>query len=262
MINEKRSNKVGYIYIHTSPSGKSYIGQTTLSIDIRWQQHVAAATNNYNQCIALERAIRHHGANNFKHETMLMINENMLDFYEERFIEMHNTLVPNGYNLRAGGNGICTEYMRDNMRKGNDKKLINKAVATPNHLQIKYVIWYHETNKHGTYIDGYRVSDHPNGRDRTFADSNLTIDQKYELAVQYKLFLDDQVNYYDEREKRPKHLGRYKDIGFKVRKPGYKSKWFNSNAEELNYYHACEYLISICQDDEFDDVFKDCEIPY
>lgn len=53
----------------------------------------------------LENAIRKHGADAFTHETLLIINENLLDYYETKFIEMFNTKTPYGYNLRDGGDG-------------------------------------------------------------------------------------------------------------------------------------------------------------
>lgn len=261
-INPKRSATApAYIYKITSPSGKSYIGQTIYTPERRWKEHVKSAMKNSNQCRMFENAIRKHGAAAFTHEILLLINENMVDYYEAKFIVMCDTLSPNGYNLRAGGDGGCTEEMRAQMRIGNNKKIANKSWKYEHHPKEKYVYWYHEINKHGTPLEGYRVSDHPNGRRKVFSDSGLTMDERYRLAVEYRNSLDNVEEFHDEREKRPMHMGRYNVTGYKVRFPGIASKWFYTGDEDVDKKDAYEFLISVCPDYLFDKVFKDCEIP-
>ena len=264
MINPKRSATApAYIYKITSPSGKSYIGQTTQNPKTRWIQHIYAANATENKCRAFERAIRKYGEDAFTHETLLLINENMVDYYEVKLIALYDTLSPNGYNLRDGGNvGTCTAEMRAQMVIGNNKKIANKSWNYEHHPKVKYIYWYHEINKHGTFLEGYRVSDHPNGRPKTFADSRLTIDERYQKAVEYRNSLDIVEDFHDEREKRPMHMGRYRVTGYKVRFPGIASKWFYTGDEAADKKDAYEFLISICPDYMFDKVFKNCEIPF
>lgn len=152
--------------------------------------------------------------------------------------------------------------MKERMRIGNNKKIPNKSWKYEHHEKLKYVFWYHEINKHGTQLEGYRVSDHPNGRPKTFADSNLSMDEKYKLAVEYKLFLDTYQGYSDTRDKLPMSMGKYNTVGYKVRYPGTASKWFNTPDESANRINAFEYLISICPNHCFARVFKDCNFPY
>lgn len=262
VINPNRSStKIGYIYKITAPNGHSYIGQTIQNPDERLRQHIYNAENYRNDCTKLENAIRKH-TDSMKHEILMIINENLLDYYETIFIEFFNTKTPNGYNLRDGGNGGCTEEMRAQMRIGNDKKLANKSWPDEKYPRVKYIYWYHETNSYGTALEGWRVSDHPNGRSKTIADSNLSMDDKYELAIKYKEFLDNYVGYFDDREQRPMHLGKYKNTGYKVRKPGFPSKWFNEQTKGESYSRAFAYLVSITMNHEFDKVFKNILIPY
>jgi hypothetical protein len=236
--------RIGYIYRHTSPSGKSYIGQTVHDPMKRWAQHVLSATKNLNMCTAFERAIRKHGSENFLHETLLITNACFLDQYEVKFIDMYNTISPRGYNLRAGGDGRCSQEMIDAMVRGNEKKLANKKMWG-SHVPVKYVVWYHETNKHGTHLEGYRVTDHPNGVRKVFASKSMSMDEKYKLAVEYKLFLDLQETYYDERTHYPQYVKRTKK-GFSVNVPGHKYKSFASGSLDADLAKAMGYLKLVC----------------
>lgn len=86
------------IYKYTSPSGKSYIGQTK-DFKRRKTEHERP-----NGCIAFSGAIRKYGIENFiitiLEDNLTLAEANIL---EEHYIKEHNTLIPNGYNLRSGG---------------------------------------------------------------------------------------------------------------------------------------------------------------
>jgi group I intron endonuclease len=87
------------IYKHTSPSGKSYIGQTK-DYEQRCQQHRAEKSN----CRAFSAAIKKYGWDNFTHEMLVeCITEDEANTLEVKFILEHHTLSPGGYNLREGG---------------------------------------------------------------------------------------------------------------------------------------------------------------
>lgn len=87
------------VYKHTSPLGKSYIGQT-FDYQRRCDEH-----QRENKCSALFSAIKKYGWNNFKHEILkdgLTLDE--ANFWEKFYINKFNTISPNGYNIRTGGN--------------------------------------------------------------------------------------------------------------------------------------------------------------
>lgn len=90
----------GFIYKYTSPSGKSYIGQTIYSLKER-----AKTTNGtgYSNCTIFFRAIQKYGFENFKWEVLGEFLIEDLDEKERYFIEKENTLQPNGYNIKSGG---------------------------------------------------------------------------------------------------------------------------------------------------------------
>ncbi len=92
------SESIYLIYKFTSPSGKSYIGQTC-NITRRLYEHKRAASPQ-----AFHSAIRKYGWDNFTYEILaakLSLEES--NILEEKFIKEHNTLVPCGYNLLMGG---------------------------------------------------------------------------------------------------------------------------------------------------------------
>lgn len=105
-------NKRFVIYIYTSPSGSSYIGQTC---DMKRRAKYHQLTNG---CTAFSAAIAKYGWENFEHRLLeedLTIEE--ANEKEIFWIAKLNTLSPNGYNLVTGGGsrGIPTEETRQRM---------------------------------------------------------------------------------------------------------------------------------------------------
>jgi group I intron endonuclease len=86
------------IYKHTSPSGKSYIGQTN-DYHRRCKEHQRS-----NKCPAIHNAIKYYGWDNFIHE---ILHDNLTidqaNVLEAKCILEYKTLSPNGYNLATGG---------------------------------------------------------------------------------------------------------------------------------------------------------------
>jgi len=130
------------IYMHTSPSGKSYIGQTKNT-----KQRDAAHRIPSSRCTAFKNAIAKYGWENFSHTILadgLTLSE--ANALEEQLIARHNTLAPHGYNLRSGGENQLmsddTKQKLSNMRRGKQRTpehqaKLNEAarqrVRTPEH---------------------------------------------------------------------------------------------------------------------------------
>src|ERR1700744_6396791 len=113
----ENNNFVGYIYVLTSPSGKSYVGQTTRTPEKRWKQHVCASANVDNSH-PLYEAIRKYGWENFDKEIFAECDSREeLDREERYFIKNMDSLAPNGYNLNTGGGTgfIASEESRKKM---------------------------------------------------------------------------------------------------------------------------------------------------
>jgi group I intron endonuclease len=92
---------MGYIYKITNlMTKKMYIRQTYNDIDKRFKDHFKKNSN----CRYLKNAFEKYGKENFKIELVLICFDEDLNNFEIEYIKKYNTLVPNGYNLRNGGN--------------------------------------------------------------------------------------------------------------------------------------------------------------
>ena len=92
---------MGYIYKITNKITKlSYIGQTILDLEDRWRRHCSQRSN----CRYLKLAINKYGIESFEFKLVCICFDNDLNKYECFYMNKYNTLVPNGYNLREGGN--------------------------------------------------------------------------------------------------------------------------------------------------------------
>lgn len=102
----------GEIYLITNlHNNKKYIGQAVCwtgknlykrhGTEQRWKKHVWSANSGESRCPALCNAIKKYGENNFKVTTIFICNINQLNYYENKFIRLYDTITPNGYNIRC-----------------------------------------------------------------------------------------------------------------------------------------------------------------
>jgi group I intron endonuclease len=104
---------MGYIYILTSPSGKSYVGQTTRPIEKRFKEH----QNKKGRCVAIYNAIQKYGWEKIEKDWYECPDED-LNFDEELLVREMGTLAPDGYNLKEGGdNGQMSEESKQKCRE-------------------------------------------------------------------------------------------------------------------------------------------------
>ncbi|AGE52835.1 GIY-YIG catalytic domain-containing endonuclease [Paramecium bursaria Chlorella virus CZ-2] len=89
---------MGFIYMLTFPSEKSYIGQTIRDIHKRLEEHQWSSS----KCVAVSRAIKKYGWENVKIDWYEVPDED-LNKHEELMVEVLGTLAPGGYNLMEGG---------------------------------------------------------------------------------------------------------------------------------------------------------------
>ena len=90
----------GIIYkVTCKPTGMAYVGQTVQGLNKRMKQH----REKRSYCRCLSEAIKEYGWDNFEVETLWEGNSKLLSDMENKFIAEHNTMAPNGYNLREGG---------------------------------------------------------------------------------------------------------------------------------------------------------------
>ena|SRR5271165_1818042 len=91
-------------HAYCETSGKSYIGQTSRALSLRWYDHVYQTPRLKDH---FHNAIRKYGAGNFRLQVLAEANsDKKLDQLETLWILALNTKSPNGYNLTYGGGGV------------------------------------------------------------------------------------------------------------------------------------------------------------
>lgn len=109
---------MGHIYMLTSPSGKTYIGQTIRPIEERLGEHQQKKS----KCVAISNAIQKYGWEHFEKDYYECPDED-LNFDEELLIREMGTLAPDGYNLKGGGaNGKASEETKQKMSESKTGK--------------------------------------------------------------------------------------------------------------------------------------------
>ena len=108
---------MGHIYILTSPSGKSYIGQTSRPIQKRFKEHQLESSG----CVAIYNAIQFYGWENFEIDYYECPDED-LNKHEELMVEVLGTLAPDGYNLKEGGGSHGKASMESKQKMSDAKK--------------------------------------------------------------------------------------------------------------------------------------------
>lgn len=132
---------IGTIYKFTSPSGKSYIGQT---IDYKRRRASFLNSKCYYSGSRLNNAIKKYGAENFSYEIVVQIYgdtkeelREKLDELEKYYILKYDT-YKNGYNMTEGGSGSRGCFQTEESRQ--KISLFRKGRLSPNkgkHLSIE-----------------------------------------------------------------------------------------------------------------------------
>lgn len=108
-------------------NGKIYIGQTTTDIEKRWRRHTWRCTLDSRR-MAISNAIDKYGKENFKIELIDSANSvEELNEKEVYYINMLNSLSPNGYNIDPGGNNKkMRQETKDKISSSNKGKVISE----------------------------------------------------------------------------------------------------------------------------------------
>lgn len=128
-------------------NGKIYIGQS-IHPNRRWIEHKQAAMNGIDD-YPIHLAIRKYGKDNFIFEILEWTSD--YDNEEIKLIALYNSLIPNGYNIREGGQSLVM-YGEDNPRNKvpnnvvpliiqelKENKLTDRAIATKYGLTDKII---------------------------------------------------------------------------------------------------------------------------
>ena len=155
---------MGCIYTATNRhNGKVYVGQTIQSLHKRRVQHEHASKNPYRRDRSyFHSALAKHGLDAFDWAILCTDGPDVtLDELEELAIDVNGTTVPNGYNLRPGGNS-CRHSVARKRRRDEENDL-------PLYISMQ--------------PGGYVVSHGPSGQITCFRAANLSMAEKLALAV-------------------------------------------------------------------------------
>jgi group I intron endonuclease len=110
----------GRVYLITNlVNNKQYVGQTIKTIKHRFKGHCYRSKYNNTVPMAITKAIKKYGEQNFKiEEIATAYSQKQLNFTEGFFIKSLNTLAPNGYNLKSfiNGKGKYSEETKEKMK--------------------------------------------------------------------------------------------------------------------------------------------------
>jgi len=125
---------IGTIYKLTSPSGKSYIGQT---IDQRRRKSNFYNINCYYSGHRLDNAIKKYGVDSFTYEILIQIIEDSRDILRDKLDELEKYYIEkfdsynNGYNMTLGGSGTKGCFHTEESRR----KLSITAIGRPSPIK-------------------------------------------------------------------------------------------------------------------------------
>lgn len=97
---------MGFIYkITNKANGKVYIGQTSRTVGVRWQEHIRySRTEKPEHCKKLYYAIKKYGEDAFSVETIEQCDNKILSEREQYWVAYYDS-CHNGYNSTLGGDG-------------------------------------------------------------------------------------------------------------------------------------------------------------
>ncbi len=162
-------------------NGKCYVGQAVCFTGSnnnrwgslgRWKSHVREALkNNDDHCVLLNNAIRKYGVDNFEIYTLYKGPDSEIDEREIYYINLFDSIKPNGYNLKTGGS-----KGKDNEETKEKKKLSHLGVR-----REKYNRKYKDDESLPKYIRAYRL----HGEVRSF------VINKFPIGINEKEYIKD-----------------------------------------------------------------------
>lgn len=216
---------MGFIYyIKNKINEKYYIGQTKRDYLKRINEHLSTSSSS-KKLSAVHSAINKYGIESFEYNFIENVDDNDLDEKEKYYINLYNSLCPNGYNMQTGGtlnkvmSNVSKKKMSDSKkginnpnfgkpRSENTKNKISISKTKENHhfyglnlsedhvkklsfshkkydKDLPMYISYYKGNPSNYQAPGYVVSNHPTIKNKFFTSKKLSLEEKLNLAIKY-----------------------------------------------------------------------------
>ena len=205
------ANEYGEVYRLVFPSGKSYIGQAVVLLSNgkfygsygRFKGHIHdSSRDDGGRCRLLNNAMRKYGKENIVLEILIVTKIENLTKYEDYFMALYNSIVPNGYNLREGGRcGRASEETINKLKQYTGARRYNFQQSPSQELRerisrtlVNNVVRHgHDGERLPKYIkyvvkkdrSGYSVIGYPKTAERQFVSKQLSLEEKKQLALDH-----------------------------------------------------------------------------
>ena len=179
------------IYKHTSPSGKSYIGQTKDSVESRfWAGHVKDSKRNSK--LRFHQALRKYKPENFSTEILHECDtlEESLES-EIKYIKEHKTYeYDHGYNMTPGGGGGFRdrEHTKESRQKTSDS-MKGKMAGDKNpakRADVRQIMSDNHADVNGDKNPAFGKRWYTDGKDNILTDNTIDIPEGFYAGVAYK----------------------------------------------------------------------------
>ena len=118
--------KLFTVYEHISPSGKVYVGITSIPVKWRWGRNGSGYTTREDQKV-MKSAILKYGWDNFEHKIVLeKVSESEAKYAEKYLIKWYK-LHRKSYNMTDGGEGTCGIHHYGRIPSEETRKKLSEA---------------------------------------------------------------------------------------------------------------------------------------
>lgn len=265
MIDYRENNK-WTVYIHTSPSGKYYVGITSKQPNQRWQNGKGYSKNKH-----FYNAIKKYGWNNFEHEIIAehLTKKEACNFEKTLIKEIRSSCKESCYNITSGGEGAPYEHEDLSSRMFGFLKVLNLSEETGNCGERKWDCICIRCNSgevttkfENTLRNGTTISCGCYGKE-VCSKSSVTHGKSYEKI--YRRYIELKSKCYNEKDSNYNYFG---GKGISIC-----NEWLNSFnlfyewSMDNNYKHGfvlclkkneIEYSQSTCYWGTIKDYYKNC----
>jgi hypothetical protein len=185
-----------YVYIHRTPSNKTYVGITKMNPEKRWKRGLGYRGNKH-----FYNAILKYGWDNISHEVIEVYTEEWMYELEKDLIFMLKSADSNfGYNKSIGGESIRLKYETDGERNDASRKYNKRYYQHHKEERKRYNQQHKEEIKQ--HMQQYRRR-----YNQEHKEDIIRYNQRYNQEHEGKKKQYNQ-QYYQEHEEQRKQYGR------------------------------------------------------